>query len=127
MSWEHRGSHIYYYHKYRLAGKLVCHYVGRGEYADEFAALSERLKQLRVLKRRITADGCCWVAIQAERITRFCGIVDGLLQAAGFYRHRGEWRRRGPIMRKVSDEEITHLLARERARRLFGRTDSRRA
>ncbi len=27
MSWEHRGSHIYYYHKFRLSGELVCRYI----------------------------------------------------------------------------------------------------
>lgn len=125
MSWEHRDANTYYYHKFRFAGKVRCCYLGRGKDAEEFVAkldMNRRSLELkeRLLRRKIAAL-CRWISNNVERITGLCSTVENLLKAAGFYRHRGQWRRRGPFTMRVphSPAEISNALVREKARRYF--------
>lgn len=125
MSWEHRGTNIYYYHKVRVAGELRCWYLGKGEVAEKVAASSAALQRTQRLLRQKLAAARHWVAIEIDRIERLCGTVDSLMKVAGFYLHRGQWRRRGiTTMRTIeSADNILQAIERERARRHFESVD----
>ena len=98
MAWETRGGGTYYYQKHRIGRRVVSEYVGRGSLSQLVAEVDaldraerqERRAQLRANRQRekelddIVNQACaaCSEAIAA------------VLEAAGFHKHKGQWRKR---------------------------------
>ena len=99
MPWVRKGRKDYYYRARRCGKRVLRDYCGSGAAAQLAAALDVA----RRARRRAEAE-----ARQAERarldqvlgpLDRFCCVADlmarAVLLASGYYRHGGEWRRRG--------------------------------
>jgi hypothetical protein len=125
-------SNWYYYHNIKINGRVHTFYLGRGPEAEAFAAGRARergrwsLARLR-LRERIEA-GRRRIEAERRRIIRLGEVVERAMIAAGYYKHRGTWRRRGPItMGTVRNAEnssnIITVLQREAARRHFRSLD----
>jgi hypothetical protein len=95
MSWDKRG---YYYEARKVAGRVVRKYVGRGRVAE----LAAQLDSIQREKRRIEADERRMLKAELETgdedLARLCRLTDQLaaaaLQAAGFHRPKGVWRKK---------------------------------
>ena len=99
MSWEDRnGRGRYYTRSRRSGGRIVREYVGTGDYAVAIAHKDAMKRQ----QREAAIAG--WRRWQAEAdaldsdIDDLCVLVDrmahAVLFAAGFHRHKGQWRKR---------------------------------
>lgn len=98
MGWELRNGSPYYYRKKRVNGRVVSEYLGTGLIAeihanDDAAAHCER-EQARQLERQLR---------HAEQLTEqqldtaeqaIEPITAAYLIAAGFHKHRGQWRKK---------------------------------
>lgn len=97
MAWETRGNNSYYYRKKRVGGKVVSEYVGKGLLAQEIASMDlaerhERNKEVEVIKKESTELKL--LAHQAAQVTSFIKqILEGVLIATGFHKHKGQWRK----------------------------------
>jgi hypothetical protein len=98
MAWVRRGRQLVYYRSRRVGRR-----VARDYFSGPEARLAAALDEARRARRRAEAG-----ARQAERgrldgvlgpLARFCCLADlmarAVLLASGYYRHGGEWRRRG--------------------------------
>ncbi|MFO0957091.1 MAG: hypothetical protein U0800_06440 [Isosphaeraceae bacterium] len=98
MAWKLIKGRRYYYRSKRVGAKVRTEYCGAGNFAELAAGLdeSERLdraeerERLRAEKAEAAGDDrdlAGWFdRIQAE--------ADAAMEAAGFHKHRGQWRRR---------------------------------
>jgi len=99
MSWETRkGRGRYYTRSRRVGNRIVREYVGCGSAAPIVAELDrqEREKRKRESDRR-AAERVLDAAIDAQldQVSELADLLaHGLLLAAGFHNHRGEWRKR---------------------------------
>jgi hypothetical protein len=102
MSWETRGNRRYYYSAEKRDGRVVKHYVGRGEVAGAVATI-ERIDREREQGTRAPSRRDEEQADRLDRLDRLIGevsaVVDRLvneaLTEAGYHRHhRGAWRKR---------------------------------
>jgi hypothetical protein len=100
VAWEVRGNaHRYYYRTQRLAdGRVKKSYVGPGS-AGELAAAADQVKRAeRDLAIQRHRDLIQLVARMTEPLTDLCRdcdvVTEAALLAAGYHRHRGEWRKR---------------------------------
>ena len=98
MAWERRGDGLYYYRSVRDRGRVRKEYVGRGEIAEVIAHADEAIRKSR--EARAERD-----RRDLERAQGLATCADGLdeaaeilaraeMVAAGYHRHKGEWRRR---------------------------------
>ena len=100
MSWETRGVHgPYYTRSRRVGGRVVREYVGRGPLADIIAQADEAEREARRLQRKREREQLEQDRELDQSFSTYSAGVDellrGVLEAAGYYRHkRGEWRRR---------------------------------
>lgn len=98
MAWEERNGNRYYYRKRRIGGRVVSEYMGGGDLAEAFVYLDEIERDQRDLEREID---------RAERqeqqeldhqvdelISLAMTMADATLLAAGYHRHKGQWRKR---------------------------------
>jgi len=99
MSWETRnGRGRYYTRSRRVDGQIVRQYIGRGPFA-ELIAESDRQggEQRRAEAARRAARMSQDAALDAQ-VGEVCRLADllarGVLLAAGFHNHHGEWRKR---------------------------------
>ena len=98
MAWERRGDGLYYYQSERENGRGRKRYVGRGEvaelvdHADEMRrAVRERTRRAEraeLERARELSEAGAELDAAAEVLAR-AGMV-----AAGWHKHKGEWRRR---------------------------------
>jgi hypothetical protein len=131
MSWEWRGPYLYYYHKYRDAsGRLCCIYLGRSLVAEAASQLHthQRLGRVKLQHAaRKTAESICQpVEAVRSRINNVVQLVNRSMTVAGYYKHRGSWRRRGLITMRTLDKDsdsIQRAIDRDRARRYFDLLD----
>ena len=98
MGWEERRGRPYYYRSVREGKRVRKEYVGGG-------ALGQLLAQIDELKRlQRKEEEASWREEQ-ERLQRNAGFLRELeeaaeiltraeLLAAGFHKHKGEWRRK---------------------------------
>jgi nucleotide-binding universal stress UspA family protein len=106
MAWEQRGSRNYYYRKRRLGDQVVSEYIGAGELAGHAAALDALERQLRRAERK------AWQSRRSfdAQIDELCDLISALasatLLAAGYHRHKGQWRRNRP---RSATEEKRHV------------------
>jgi hypothetical protein len=112
---ERRDGHLYYYYRHEWRdGQVIKRYVARGDLALALAAEDEQLRAERESLRRRREE-----ALEAakERVREIDSLIEawadragvvvsGLLTAAGWYRRRGEWRRR----RGMSTDERKEIM-----------------
>ncbi len=110
MGWENRPSGRYYYEKKREDGRVVSKYVGRGLVAQlaESVNLMQRAEreELRAEMRRQAAQDRETDALIRRAARRVKLLTDASLLAAGYYRHKGQWRkRRGGHIRQTQEKD----------------------
>jgi hypothetical protein len=98
MPWKQIGKHSYYYRSRREHGRVVSEYIGRGKVGSLLAQLSE-IERLQAEEKRAEQKAEREGAEQEERSIRawFDSIeivADGVMLAAGFHKHHGQWRRK---------------------------------
>ena len=98
MAWERRGSNLYYYQSERVDGRVRKKYVGAGEVAQAVAHADETIRQSRAAQReraRVEFEEAKTLASVGEELWEAADILAvAQLVAAGYHRHKGEWRMR---------------------------------
>lgn len=114
-----RNGNAYLYRKVRTGGRVVSEYVGRGEFARLMYSV-DRLTREREGAERAQARGQAQAERAAERdawglLAQAEQLAALAMLAAGFHRHRGQWRRRrAPPMANRLEEQARAELARRR-------------
>jgi hypothetical protein len=100
MAWEGRRgtNHRYYTRSYRCGGTIIRSYLGRGGTA---CLLAESFAQIATdraaLRKRMQEWRATWKSIIAEMdasARETAPLVDAIMIAAGYHRHKRTWRRR---------------------------------
>ena len=98
MAWEQRGSNLYYYQSKRVNGRVRKNYVGAGEVAQAIAHSDETIRQSRAAqseRARVELEEARTLASAGEELCEAADILAvAQLVAAGYHRHKGEWRMR---------------------------------
>jgi hypothetical protein len=98
MAWERRGSNLYYYQSKRVDGRVRKKYVGTGEVAQAVAYADEAIRRSRVVqseRARVELEEARTLASAGEELWEAAEILAvAQLVAAGYHRHKGEWRMR---------------------------------
>src|SRR5215204_7613901 len=98
MAWERRGSNLYYYQSERLDGRVRKKYVGAGEVAQAIAHADETIRRSRAAQSergRVELEEARTLASAGEELWEAADILAvAELVAAGYHRHKGQWRRR---------------------------------
>jgi hypothetical protein len=98
MAWERRGSNLYYYQSQRVNGRVRKKYVGAGELAQTIAHADETIRQSRAAqseRARVELEEARTIASAGEELCEAADILAvAQLVAAGYHRHKGQWRRR---------------------------------
>jgi len=98
MAWERRQrGGLYYTRSLRADGRVVREYVGRGPAAEE-AAFQDAAGQTERQSRReeLRAEKKAVQELRGSLLTltrQLDGLTSHVLEAVGFHRHRGEWRK----------------------------------
>ena len=98
MAWVKRGRQVVYYRSRRVGRR-----VERDYFSGPEARLAAALDEARRARRRAEAEARLaeWARLDVVfgPLARFSGLADlmarAVLLASGYYRHGGEWRRRG--------------------------------
>jgi hypothetical protein len=98
MAWEQRARGGWYYKRSRRKdGRIVREYFGCGETAQLIAALDEQARQERAAERTARQDERSRPLALEAALTAFGTPLDEVLcltlEAAGYHRHRGQWRK----------------------------------
>jgi hypothetical protein len=98
VAWETRRGRWYYYRSHRVEGRVIKEYVGAGARAELMARLDGSDRAERQAKRDAHAELLDDLDARLRQLDSLSSRVDAqvrtALLAAGFHRHRGEWRRR---------------------------------
>ena len=98
MAWERRGGNLYYYQSERVDGRVRKKYVGTGEIAELVAHADETIRRTRAERRervRAELEEARGLASAADELNEAAEILARAeIVAAGYHRHKGEWRRR---------------------------------
>lgn len=98
MPWEDRNGRSYYYRKERAGKRVRSVYVGGGETAELIAQLDWMQGVEQEGKRRLARIERARLQEQDAELDRVCALVEtlttGALLAAGFHKHKRQWRRR---------------------------------
>ena len=100
MGWEQRGwgSRPYYYRSVRVGGRVKKEYLGAGEFAEALARSDEairRARELELARRVAEVERLEGLAAPARELDETAEIlIRAHLLAAGWHRHKGEWRMR---------------------------------
>jgi ClpP class serine protease len=100
VAWERRGSNLYYYQGERQGGRVRKRYVGTGELAHIIAHAEETRRRVwaeRKAKERTELDEARSLASAGDELYEAVEVLAvAEVVAAGFHRHKGQWRwRRG--------------------------------
>jgi hypothetical protein len=132
MSWKTVNSNSYYYHNFKEFGKVRTWYVGRGPSAAAIACCHgharDRRARARLKARELVEAGRRLVEADRRRIIHLGEIIDRAMVAAGYYKHKGTYRRRGVVTMRTlrdyaNDPNLSMALRRESARRHFATLD----
>ncbi len=98
MGWKLINGHRYYYRSERRNGRVVTEYVGDGD-CGQLIELQQRDFNIRRSLERADRQSEEEASEAGERIVAewFNGVqavADAAVAAAGFHKHRGQWRRR---------------------------------
>jgi hypothetical protein len=98
MAWERRGSNLYYYQSKRVDGRVRKKYVGAGEVAQAIARSDETIRRSRVVQSERARGELEEARTLVSAGEELCEAADILavaqLVAAGYHRHKGQWRMR---------------------------------
>ena len=132
MSWERRSTNYYYYHKFKSSEKVKSIYGGSGQGGVSLATWATALRaegdSLRERSRAvIEAERRLIQSIEQRLIDYYNAVENSFLrwmEAAGYYLHRRQWRRKGRITMANRDQipsiaELDAGLRAEIARRKF--------
>jgi len=112
MAWEKRNEtrNRYLYRSYRTVnGKVRKEYLGKGDLAATASRLQEQAEAKRI------AAAAAWnrekgrEAEVTAALHDFCcesdALVHAVLTAAGYYSHRGEWRKRRACCQEDQEDQ----------------------
>jgi hypothetical protein len=95
MAWD-RGR--YYTRSRKVNGRVVREYVGCGEIGERAAKADARERKRRASEREAWLAEKQQIEAVEQAVGRVCEAADVIAKAAmlvaGFYFHKGEWRRR---------------------------------
>ena len=98
MAWERRGDRLYYYQTEREDGRVRKRYVGTGETAELIAHADATMQRTRAERRereRAELQEARDLASSVDELHEAAEILAvAELVAAGYRRHKGQWRRR---------------------------------
>jgi hypothetical protein len=98
VAWERRGSNLYYYQSQRIDGRVRKKYVGTGEVAQAIAHADETIRRSRAAhseRARVELEETRTLASVGEELCEAADILAAAqLVAAGYHRHKGQWRMR---------------------------------
>ena len=98
MAWAKRGRGRYYYRSVRVGDKVETEYVGTGAAAEMQARMDEAVKRHCEQMRRVWKEERERLCETDHAIAAMFDEVelaaDATMIAAGYHRHKGEWRRR---------------------------------
>jgi|SRR5215217_2602988 len=98
MAWERRGSNLYYYQSERINGRVRKKYVGTGEVAQARAHADKTIRRSRATRSERARAELVEARTLASAGEELCEAADILavaeLVAAGYHKHKGEWRMR---------------------------------
>ena len=98
MAWEERNGNRYYYRKRREGGRVVSEYIGGSDLAEAFVYLDEIEQDQRELEREIDRaerQEQQEIDHQVDEVISLARtLADATLLAAGYHRHKGQWRKR---------------------------------
>jgi hypothetical protein len=90
VAWERRGDNLYYYQAEREDGRVRKKYIGIGDVAQAIAHADEMIRRTRA---ELEEARC--LASAADELHEAAEILASAeIVAAGYHRHKGEWRRR---------------------------------
>jgi hypothetical protein len=97
VAWEERGGGRYYYRTRWVNGRPVKEYVGgglAGRLASEADRIARERREARALEERREREKLEALAAPVLELSEAAEILARAhLIAAGFHRHKGEWRR----------------------------------
>jgi len=97
VAWEQRSENLYYYRSGRDGERVKKEYLGRGELAETIAHADETIRRHREERRaQEMAEGeiledLVAPALEVREAARV--LARASIVAAGYHRHRGEYRR----------------------------------
>jgi len=98
MSWETRQYGRYYTRTRRANGCVIREYCGCGEVAERAAAIDRerrREREMRATRFREKQEELAGVDAEVAEACRVAELVaHAALLSAGYYEHRGQWRKR---------------------------------
>src|SRR5215208_7236090 len=98
MAWERRGSNLFYYQYERVDGRVRKKYVGAGDVAEAIAHADETIRRSRAARSeraRVELEEAKTLASAGQELWEAADILAvAQLVAAGYHRHKGEWRMR---------------------------------
>ena len=100
MAWERRDSNLYYYQSERVDGRVRKKYLGTSEasVAQAIAHADETIRRTRAERRereRAELEEARGLASAADELHEAAEILArAQMVAAGYHRHKGEWRLR---------------------------------
>ena len=100
MGWETRGNKEYYYGKERYGSKVVSRYLGSTDKAQKMVEILEAIRE----EKRKVRERESQIDKQIEAGNRLIkSLADGMYLIAGYYQHKGGWRK----LRRSCDEQKT--------------------
>jgi hypothetical protein len=111
MGWEQRGGRSYFYRKVREGRRVRSKYVGSGVLGQICAANDRDEKQSRIAQReainamRQAEDAIDQHLSDEERVLKV--ITDSMLYAAGYRKHKGQWRKKRHEKKEIIARENT--------------------
>ena len=113
MAWETRGNRRYYYRKKRVSGRVVSEYIGTGAIADLTASTQEQTTRQSKFARKLDHDQQRQQAAIDTEIkqceSELHKLLAPVLVAAGYHRHKRQWRKklaRNRLVREHSDPQL---------------------
>ena len=96
MAWERRGGKLYYYQSERVDGRVRKRYIGAWEVAKMIAHADETIRRTRAERReraRTELEEARSLALAGAELHQAAEILARAeMVAAGYHRHKGEWR-----------------------------------
>jgi hypothetical protein len=98
VAWERRRDNLYYYQSERKDGQIRKKYIGTGDVAHAIAHADETIRktrEARLERERVELEEARCLASAADELHEAAEILaNAEIVAAGYHRHKGEWRRR---------------------------------
>lgn len=98
MGWETRKGGTYYYAKERTGARVVSRYIGAGELVHFVETMETERREEKELNREAWRLERGQMRREEERATEIFAAADELMEAAllaaGFHKHKREWRRK---------------------------------